>query len=177
MIRKFALCSAAALLVATGPGLAADGAGPSDAQIAHIAYTAGRLDVAAGRQALAKSRNEAVREFARTMVRDHAAVNDQALALLRKLGVAPEANATSEALTRQAEEQARRLGGLSGAAFDKAYVENEVAYHQQVLDAIDKVLLPSAQNEELKGLITKVRPAIAAHLDHAKMLQSSLGKK
>ena len=90
----------------------------------------GQLDVAAGRQALAKSRNEAVREFARTMVRDHAAVNDRALALLKKLWVAPEANATSASLTRQAEEQARRLGGPSGAAFDQAYAENEVAFHR-----------------------------------------------
>jgi putative membrane protein len=69
------------------------------------------------------------------------------------------------------------LKKLSGAAFDKAYIDHEVAYHQAVLDAIDKTLIPSAKNEELKGLITKVRPAIAAHLDHAKMVQTKLGGK
>jgi putative membrane protein len=168
MIRKLALCSAAAFLGAAGPALAADG--PSDAQIAHIAYTAGQLDLAAGRQALAKSRTKAVRDFARTMVRDHAAVNDQALALLKKLGVAPEANATSEALTRQAQEQARRLNGLSGAAFDKAYAENEVAFHRTVNGALHQTLIPNADNAELKSLLETGLALFQEHQKHAEHL-------
>jgi putative membrane protein len=172
MIRKLALCSAAALLIAAGPTLAADG--PSDAQIAHIAYTAGQIDVAAGQQALAKSHDKKVREFARTMVRDHAAVNDQALALLKKLGVAPEANATSEALTRQAEEQARRLNGLSGTAFDKAYAENEVAFHRTVNGALSQTLIPNADNAELKSLLETGLALFQEHQEHAEHLAKSV---
>lgn len=172
MIRKLALCSAAALLIAAGPALAADG--PSDAQIAHIAYTAGQLDLAAGKQALAKSRNKGVRDFAQTMVRDHAAVNEQALALLKKLGVAPEANATSEALTRQAEEKARRLSGLSGSAFDKAYAENEVAFHRTVNGALQQTLIPNADNAELKSLLETGLALFQEHQKHAEHLAESV---
>src|SRR5687768_681519 len=172
MIRKLALCSAAAFLIAAGPALAADG--PSDAQIAHIAYTAGQLDVAAGQQALAKSRNKAVRDFAQTMVRDHAAVNDQALALLKKLGVTPEANTTSEALTRQAQEQARGLNGLSGAAFDKAYAENEVAFHRTVNGALHQTLIPNADNAELKSLLETGLALFQEHQKHAEHLARSV---
>ncbi len=172
MIRKLALCSAAAFLIAAGPALAAGG--PSDAQIAHIAYTAGQLDLTAGQQALAKSSNKAVRDFAQTMVRDHAAVNDQALALLKKLGVAPEANATSEALTRQAQEQARRLNALNGAAFDKAYAENEVAFHRTVNGALHQTLIPSADNAELKSLLETGLALFQEHQKHAEHLARSV---
>jgi putative membrane protein len=96
---------------------------------------------------------------------------------VKKLKVKPEESDTSKSLKAGAQENMKNLKGLKGAAFDKAYVDHEVAYHQAVLDAIDKVLIPNAQNAELKDLITKVRPAIAAHLDHAKMIQASLGKK
>ncbi|HEX6374690.1 MAG TPA: DUF4142 domain-containing protein [Allosphingosinicella sp.] len=174
MIRKFALCSAAAFLIATGPAPAHDGPHPSDAQIAHIAYTAGQLDLAAGRQALAKSRNKAVRDFARTMVRDHAAVNDQALALLKRLGVTPEANATSQALTRQAEEQARRLNGLSGVVFDRAYAENEVAFHRTVNGALHQTLIPNADNAELKSLLETGLALFREHQKHAEHLVQSV---
>src|SRR5689334_15387273 len=105
MIKKFVLYTASAFLMMSGPALAQDGSQPNDAQIAHIAYTAGQIDLEAGKQALAKSKNKAVREFAETMVRDHAAVNDQALALVKKLGVTPQPNATSEALAKQAQEK------------------------------------------------------------------------
>ena len=172
MIRKLALYSAAAFLIATSPALAADG--PSDAKIAHIAYTAGQLDVAAGQQALAKSHNKKVRDFARTMVRDHAAVNEQALALLKKLGVAPEANATSAALAKQAEEQARRLNGLSGAAFDKAYADNEVAFHRTVNGALSQALIPNADNAELKSLLETGLALFQEHQKHAEHLARSV---
>ena len=122
MIGRFILLGASASLMMASAALAQDGAGPTDAQIAHIAYTAGQLDLSAGEQALAKSGNDAVRAFAQTMVRDHKAVNDQALALVKKLGVAPEDNATSKALAKAAGEKSRELGALTGSDFDRAYV-------------------------------------------------------
>ena len=111
------------------------------------------------------------------MITDHTAVNKQAGALAKKLGVKPEDNDTSKALKKGAQQNIANLKKLKGAPFDKAYVDHEVDYHQQVLDAIDKVLVPSADNAELKGLIEKVRPAIAAHLEHARHLQGTLAKK
>ena len=160
------------------PALAlAQGKGPSDPQIAHIVVTANQIDVDAGKVAKSKSKTKDVQDFAQQMITDHTAVNKQAGDLAKKLGVKPEDNDTSKALKKGAAENMANLKKLSGAQFDKAYVDHEVAFHEQVLNAIDKVLVPSAQNAELKGLIEKVRPAIQAHLDHAKHLQGSLGKK
>ena len=159
------------------PALAlAQGKGPSDPQIAHIVVTANQIDVDAGKVAKSKSKTKDVQDFAQQMITDHTAVNKQAGALAKKLGVKPEDNDTSKALQKGASENMANLKKLSGAQFDKAYVDHEVAFHEQVLNAIDKVLVPSAQNAELKGLIEKVRPAIQAHLDHAKHVQADLGK-
>ena len=126
---------------------------PTDPQIAHIAYTAGQLDIEAAKQALAKSKNKEVREFAQDMERDHGAVNKQALELVKKLKVTPEDNDTSRALTKQAAAKRDELSKLNGAAFDKAYVANEVAYHKTVNGALESTLIPSASNGELKSLL------------------------
>ena len=155
---------------------AAQDKGPSDPQIAGIVVAANQIDVDAGKLAKSRSKSKEVKEFAQRMITDHTAVNKQAGALVKKLGVKPEESDTSKSLKSAARENTAKLKKLKGADFDKAYVDHEVDYHQQVLDAIDKVLIPNAKNAELKDLITKVRPAIAAHLDHAKMLQKSLSK-
>jgi putative membrane protein len=157
--------------------LAALAQAPSDPQIAGIVVTANQIDVDAGKLAKSKSKNKEVQQFAQQMITDHTAVNKQAAALAKKLGVKPEDSDTSKSLKKGAAENVANLKKLKGAQFDKAYVDHEVAYHEQVLGAIDKVLIPSAQNAELKGLIEKVRPAIQAHLDHARHLQGTLGKK
>jgi len=93
-----------------------------------------------------------------------------------QLGVKPEDNATAQSLKSGGADNVKALSSLSGAAFDKAYIDHEVAYHQQVLDAVDKTLIPSAQNAELKALLEKVRPAFVAHLEHAKQVQQALGR-
>jgi putative membrane protein len=157
--------------------LAALAQAPSDPQIAGIVVTANTIDVNAGKLAKARSHDKEVKQFAQRMITDHTAVNKQAAALAKKLGVKPAASDTSRSLKKEAAQNMANLRKLKGAQFDKAYVDHEVAYHQEVLDAIDKVLIPSAQNAELKGLIEKVRPAIAAHLEHAQHLQESLAKK
>jgi len=159
------------------PALALAQGKPSDPQIAHIVVTANQIDIDAGKLAKSHSKNKEVQAFAQQMITDHSAVNKQAGALAKKLGVKPEDNDTSKALKKGANDNVANLKKLKGAPFDEAYVEHEVVYHQQVLDAIDKVLIPSAQNQELKELIVKVRPAIATHLEHAKHLQAGLGKK
>lgn len=167
------LLAAAALAAFAAPVLAHEG-GPSDPQIAHIAYTAGAIDAEVGKLALTKSKNPAVREFAETMVRDHQAVNDKALALVKKLGVTPEGNGTSEALTKQAAETKAKLAALDGAAFDKAYVANEVAFHATVNGALKSTLIPSAHNAELKSLLETGLALFGEHQSHAEHLASSL---
>ncbi|HEY8193554.1 MAG TPA: DUF4142 domain-containing protein [Hyphomicrobium sp.] len=156
----------------TTPAFAADK--PTDPQIAHIAYTAGDIDIKAAKLALQKSQNKDVRAFADDMVRDHQAVNDKALALVKKLNVTPEDNATSKGLTEQAEKKSAELNKLSGAAFDKAYVDNEVAFHKTVDGALETTLIPSASNGELKGLLKTGLKIFKGHLAHAEHLASEL---
>jgi putative membrane protein len=153
---------------------AAQDKGPTDPQIAGIVVAANKIDVDAGKIAKSHSKNKEVQQFAQQMITDHTAVNKQASALAKKLNVKPAESDTSKSLKGAAKENEANLKKLKGAEFDKAYVNHEVDYHQQVLDAIDKVLVPNAKNPELKGLIEKVRPAFVAHLEHAKHLQASL---
>jgi putative membrane protein len=156
----------AALLLASGIA-SAQSPRPTDPQIAHIAYTAGQLDIAAAQLALQKSKNKDVVAFATDMERDHKAVDEQALALVKKLNVAPEDNDTSKALTKQAAEKRAELAKLSGAAFDKAYIDNEVAYHKTVNGALQSTLIPSAANAELKDLLTTGLKIFQGHEQHA----------
>jgi putative membrane protein len=142
----------AAMTLLSGPALA-EGAKLTDPRIVHIAYTAGVIDVTAGKQALTKASIKEVKAFAENMVRDHEAVNTQALDLVKKLNVTPEDNDTSKALSKQAADKLAELGKLSGAAFDRAYIANEVAYHKAVDSALETQLIPSASNAELKSLL------------------------
>lgn len=149
-------------------------AAPTDPQIAMIAVTADTIDIDAGKMAAEKTTNPKVKEFADLMVRDHTSVNEQATALAKKLNLTPEESATSRGLKANADKEATKLKGMSGAAFDKAYVDNEVAYHEKVLSAVDTTLIPNAKNAELKNLLESARPIFVSHLNHAKELQSSL---
>jgi putative membrane protein len=145
----------------------------SDAQIAAIVVNANQVDIDAGKFAAGKSTDHAIQAFAMTMVTDHSAVNKSAVELVTKLKVTPEDNDTSRSLKAGGDQNLSTLGSLSGKAFDKAYVDHEVAYHEQVIEAIKTVLIPNAQNAELKALLVKVLPAFEAHLGHAKHLQAT----
>jgi putative membrane protein len=154
----------------------AQAAGPTDPQIAAIVVTANQVDIDAGKLALSKAKSPEVKTFAQLMITDHSGVNKAATELVQKLHVTPESNPTSQSLQKGGDENLAALKKLSGSAFDRAYVDHEVVYHQAVLDAVDTTLIPSAQNAELKALLVKVRPAFVAHLEHAKHLQTELGK-
>jgi putative membrane protein len=162
---------------ATTPAAAPAPAAPSDPQIAHIAVTANSIDSAAGVTAKQKGSAKDVKDFAQMMITDHGTVNKQAVALAQKLGVTPEDNDVSRSLKAGADSSATALQGKTGADFDRAYIDREVGYHQAVLDALDNTLIPSAQNAELKALLEKVRPNVAAHLQRAKAIQTSLASK
>jgi putative membrane protein len=147
---------------------------PTDPQIAHIAYTAGVIDIEAAKLALTKAENQEVIEFAQSMQADHEAVNAQALALLEKLKVTPEDNPVSMSLTKAAEEKRAELAALEGAAFDTAYIENEIAYHKQVNEALETVLIPSAENAELKDLLETGLKLFEGHQQHAEHVAADL---
>ena len=168
------LIVAAALTLAPITACAAQDAGPTDPQIAHIAHTAGQLDVAAAQQALEKSSNPEVRAFAELMARDHAAVNEQAVALVTRLQVTPAANPTSAALTEAAAATHARLEALEGEAFDAAYVANEVAFHRTVNGALSGTLIPQADNAELKALLETGLSLFQSHQAHAENLAASV---
>ena len=146
----------------------------SDPEVAHVAVTANSIDIDMAKLVPSHTTNAAVRQFATTMITDHTAVNAQAGALATKLGVTPKDNAVSQSLETGATSARASLEPLHGAAFDRAYMDREVAYHQAVLDAIDKLLVPTTENAELRKLLVDVRPAIATHLEHAKHLRSQL---
>jgi putative membrane protein len=172
MFVRWSAAIAAAVLL-SGPALA-QGAKPTDPQIAHIAYTAGVIDITAAKQAEKKARNKDVKAFAEDMVRDHEAVNKQALALVKKLNVTPEDNDTSRTLSKQASAKLAELDKLNGAAFDKAYVENEVAYHKAVNNALETQLIPSASNAELKSLLQTGLKIFQGHQQHAEHVAAEL---
>ena len=170
-VRLSAAIAAASLL--SGAALA-QAAKPTDPQIAHIAYTAGVIDIAAAKQALGKTRNKEVKAFAQDMVRDHEAVNKQALDLVKKHKVTPQDNDTSRTLTKNAANKRSELAKLKGAAFDKAYVANEVAYHKAVDSALETTLIPNASNAELKSLLQTGLKIFQGHQQHAEQVAAKL---
>lgn len=164
----------AAFSFLSGAAFAQGAAKPTDPQIAHIAYTAGVIDVTAAKQALAKSSNKAIKSFAQDMVRDHEAVNRQALALVKKLNATPEDNDTSRTLSKQASAKLAEMDKLKGAEFDKAYAANEVAYHKAVNGALETLLIPSANNAELKSLLQTGLKIFQGHLQHAEHIAAEI---
>jgi len=168
-MKKLILAAACAAIIPL-----AQAQGPNDAQIAGIVVAANTVDINAGKLAEQTSSNKDVQAFARMMVNDHTSVNQNATALVKKLKVTPQDSDTARSLKAGGESNISKLKGLTGKDFDKAYVDNEVTYHQAVIDALDKTLIPNARNAELKQTLVNVRPSFVAHLEHAKHLQSAL---
>jgi putative membrane protein len=169
MLKTLLLASLLAL-----PALAED-AKLNDPQIATVALTAHSIDIDRGKLALKHTQNSEVKQFAEQMVNDHTAGKNEALALAKKLGVKPEKSAVSKSLEDGAAKAKKQLEHAKGAAFDKAYIDIEVGYHQAVIDALKNTLIPGAQNAELKALLQQAVPTLEGHLQHAKMVQSQLG--
>jgi putative membrane protein len=144
----------------------------NDPQIATVALTANQIDIDRGNVALKKSKNAEVKQFAKQMVDDHTANKNEVLALAKKLGVSPQESAVTKSLKDQAAEAAKRLHGEKGKAFDKDYIDTEVAYHEAVINAVKTVLIPGAKNAEVKGALEQAVPTFEAHLAHAKNVQS-----
>jgi putative membrane protein len=176
-LKKYLALGTMALLSAFGTTALAQGGGakPTDPQIAGVVTAADQIDIDAAKMALKKTKNDQVKQFAQQMIDDHTRLQQSVDDLANKLGVKPEDSDISKSLTTAAADENKKLQGLKGKAFDKEYIDHEVAYHQQVLDAAGNVLIPSAQNADLKSALQSAAPLIQGHLDHAKQIQSSFG--
>ena len=148
---------------------------PNDAQIVGIVLAADQIDIDYGKIALKKSKDKAVREFAQRMVTDHSAVQKSVIELAGKLSVKEEDSPTSSGLKSGAADISAKLNGLKGKEFDKFYIDNEVSYHKTVTDAVDAVLIPSAQNSQLEAALQGAQPLFLKHLEHARSVQSGQG--
>ena len=172
-MKRIEILTASLLLCSslTVPLLAQDNPKLSDAEVAHVAVVANQIDIAYADIAKEKSKEADILKFADTMKSDHNAVINQASALVKKLGVTPKGNAVSQKLLADAELTKKTLRSKSAKAFNKAYIDNEVAYHKAVIDAVEGLLIPEADNAELKSLLQNVVPALKTHLEHAQMVQ------
>ena|SRR5690242_11795159 len=159
----------------TVPALAQNAPQPklNDAQVASAAVTANQVDVTYGKTALKKSKNADIRKFAQTMINDHTSIINQAVALAKKLGVTPQDNPLTDQLLAGEKTTEKKLKSLHGRSFDKAYIDNEVAYHEAVISAVKNVLIPQTKNDQLKALLVKASPLLEEHLQMAKNVQSA----
>ncbi len=171
---KKTILATAAIFMIGNAAIAQSPADLNDLEIAHVAYTADNIDIRYAHLALAISANPAVREFAKTMISDHNAVNDQALALLDKLGAAPMDNFLSQSLTENAEKLIDELSQLRGADFDHRYAENELGYHKAVNDLVGNAFIPNIENTEVKALFEAGYEIFQAHQNQAETLVEGL---
>lgn len=173
MMKSVLVASTAALLWLAAPFAQAQSA-PDDAQIAGIVVAANQVDIDAGKLAEKSGSSKDVKDFAKMMVTSHTQVNKQAEELVKKLKVKPADSETSKSLKQGGEANVDKLKKLKGKEFDKAYIDNEVTYHQTVIDTVDKSLIPNAKNPELKNMLVNTRPTFVAHLEQAKKIQSAM---
>ncbi len=159
---------------AAEPPRAQPAAGLDDAAIAAIVVAANQVDIDAGKLAIEKSKNPEVKKFAGRMVTDHTAVNKAAVELVTRLGVTPKESDVSKSLATGGADTRAKLEKLDGDAFDRAYVDNEVAYHEAVIGVLKTQLIPSATNADLRAALVGAQPAFEAHLQHARQIQSAL---
>jgi putative membrane protein len=178
--RKFLAAGTVAVLSLFGTAAWAQQSGgeakpPSDPQIVGVVSAADQIDINEAKLALKKTKNDQVKQFAQQMVDDHTKLQKSVDDLAKKLKVKAEPSDISKSLHAADAKEMKKLRGLHGKAFDKAYIDHEVAYHQQVIDAASKVLIPNAKNPELKSALEGAAPLLQGHLDHAKQIQSSMG--
>lgn len=173
-IRTLIATAGVAILAAFSSAQAESPAELNDLQIAHVAYTADNIDIRYAHLAMALSTNPKIHEFAATMIRDHTAVNAQALALLAKLKARPQDNFLSKDLTANSHKIVDTMSKLRGAAFDRHYAKNELAYHKAVNNLVENAFIPNIENAEVKALFKAGLRIFKAHEKHAEMMVEGL---
>ncbi len=174
MFKKTFISTLAAVAMMHSAASAGSLAELNDLEIAHVAYTADNVDIRYAHLALAISKNPKVHEFARTMIRDHTAVNDRALALVAKLKVEPKDNFFSRQQIANADKLVAEMSKLSGAEFDVRYAENELAYHGAVNNLVENTFIPNIENAEVKALFEEALLIFKVHQGHAEMMVKGL---
>jgi putative membrane protein len=162
-IRITALAAVATAVLAIAPAARAQAAKLDDPTIIAIFDAANTWDMETGALAAKKGTTADIRQFGAMLVRDHSAVRQQGRDLVKKLGVHPTPPKDFAMATQHADAM-RTLQSKRGAAFDRAFLEHEVAFHKAVIDAVTTSLLPALHNQEAKDLVTKVAPAFQAHM-------------
>jgi len=165
-------CAALVLFQSTAQGQIANG--PTDAQIAGIVQAACQVEIGYAQLAMTKSQNKEVRDHAQQMIADHSALQRSMTDLNGRLNLTPADSDTGSTLRAQSEDVSAKLNALNGSAFDKAYIDVEVATHQAIIATVSTVLVPNAQNAELKNALQGASPVMRGHLEHARNLQSML---
>ena len=179
MLKKSVITAVAALAVmhTASWAMTMTPADLNDLEIAHVAYTADNIDIRYAHLALAISQDPKVHEFARTMIRDHSAVNDRALALLNKLKVQPKDNFLSQQLNEDADKLVAEMSKLSGHAFDRRYAENELGYHKAVNALVEKTFIPNIKSADVKALFQEALTIFKAHQQHAAAMVKTVMKR
>lgn len=149
----------------------------TDGNIVAIFVAANDADIKNGQQAKSKSKSTQVKSFADRMIQDHSAAKKEAQDLAGRLNINAEDNDASRQLMSDTDAMRDSLGKMSGLAYDKNYIDDEVAIHEKVLGTLDNTLIPNAQNPDLKTLLTHARDIVQSHLEHAKSLQSQMASK
>lgn len=175
-LSKLVISTIIYLAILTLPAFSQENPKLSDAEIASVAVAANQIDIDYAEIAKEKSKNADILKFAETMISDHKAVIEQATALVKKLGVTPKKNVVSQQLLSDAEKTEKALHSENGKDFDKAYIDNEIAYHKAVITTVGDLLIPETENKELKELLQNVLPALQTHLQHAEMVQKQISK-
>lgn len=149
--------------------------GPTEAEILHVVMTVNNSEIEAAQLAKARSTDQEVISLANHIIKDHTAVNNRAMALAKRMNLEPDSNEISKSLQAGSATTMASLRNSQGEQFDQGYTEQQVKMHETVLRTIDNTLMPNAKNEELKALLRTSRTSVAAHLDHAKELQTLSG--
>lgn len=165
---------------AAEPAAAPQASGPArtgslrDANIAAMLLASNNTDISYARLVPSRTQRDDLRQFAERMLTDHTGLNALINQLLARLDMGPEENLASLDMRDESATRRDLMRDLSGFAFDSAYITNEVSHHQKFLASIDNVMLPRARHEELRALLTTLRPAVAAHLAHAETLWANV---
>jgi putative membrane protein len=173
-MKKVLMFGVALMFPAFALALSDDKGELNDGQIAHVVVTANQGDIENGELAKKKASNKQVRAFANRMIKEHSSLNKEAKELIIKLKMATEDNPISKDLKVDIKNNLDQLKNLNGREFDNAYIDREIEFHQKIIDVADSKLAPNVKNVEIKALLTKTRPALAAHLEQAKIIQGSI---
>ena len=170
------LLAAAAIVAAAKPSVAARHAALAltDANIVWILDQASAADSARGTLAQSKGTSQDVKNFGALMAGEHHSLRAQGIALATKLGVTPQMPGGDKSMDQTKAEMDKLTSMPKGAAWDKAYIDFEVGYHQAVIQTATAAL-GAAQNAELKALIQQAAPILQHHLDVAEQVQKKLG--